>query len=257
MDIEWTASMNPHEEEPDFRRSRGRVVQHINRFDQVGRAAGWLEVAGRRFDLTPDRFWTHRDRSWGQRRSLRTDPVAGAATRFAPFLFSWSAAQFPEFAFHWRFVHREGQRYSYLSGEKAVPTGADPLEGRHLVGVTPRYRWDGSGVVQTLLGGEITLHWADDTSDEVSFETLAPRWHLKGGGYGGYRGFLHGAFQGPLHIEHDVWDLGDQAVLAEASTLSDHLIRFESGGHIGWGIMEYGVGAGYGAYPEVQHLPTF
>ena len=39
LDLEWIASMNPHEEEHDFRQSSGKVVQDISRFDQVGRVA--------------------------------------------------------------------------------------------------------------------------------------------------------------------------------------------------------------------------
>jgi hypothetical protein len=54
-----------------------------------------------------------------------------------------------------------------------------------------------------------------------------------------------------------VWDLSDRAVLAEASTLSDHLIEWTAGNDVGFGIMEYGVGPGYYKYKDIQHLPTF
>ena len=73
LDIEWTATMNPHEEEHDFRESGGRVVQDISRFDQAGRSRGILQFGGKTISLDEENWWGHRDRSWGTRRPLRTD----------------------------------------------------------------------------------------------------------------------------------------------------------------------------------------
>ena len=63
--------------------------------------------------------------------------------------------------------------------------------------------------------------------------------------------------RGEYYQEHEVWDLSDPDVLREASTLSDHLIEWQCGDEIGYGIMEYGVGPGYYKYKDIQHLPTF
>jgi len=104
---------------------------------------------------------------------------------------------------------------------------------------------------------DIELTFDNGERRDVTFVTHPPRWHLKGGGYGGYRGWHHGDDKGPYYIEHDVWDLANPDVLREASTLSDHLIEWRSSGAVGFGIMEYGVGAGYEKYKDVQHLPTF
>jgi hypothetical protein len=257
FDIEWTATMNPHEEAHDFRRSNGRVVQDIARFDQVGRARGVLQIPGHRFDLTPESWWGHRDRSWGTRRPLQTEAGDDRRTRFAPFLFSWSAAQFAHYALHWRFVERAPARYSYFTGELVRPVGQPADPGWELECTKQEFRWDGSGPVQTLLGGEIALTFVNGEQRALSFVTHPPRWHLKGGGYGGYRGWQHGDPKGAFYHEHEVWNLRDPAVLREASTLSDHLIEWHCDGETGYGIMEYGVGPGYYAYKDIQHLPTF
>jgi hypothetical protein len=257
FDIEWIATMHPHEEEHDFRRSNGRVVQDISRFDQAGRARGTLEIPGRTFALDEATWWAHRDRSWGTRRPLRTEASDAGRTVFGPFLFSWSVAQFPDHALHWRFVERSEGRYSYLTGELVRPVAQTPEPGWAVAGTRQEFRWDASGPVQTLTGGDIELAFANGERRQVSFVTHRPRWHLKGGGYGGYRGWHHGHDKGPYHFEHDVWDLADPAVLREASTLSDHLIEWRCGNHVGFGIMEYGVGAGYHKYKAIQHLPTF
>jgi hypothetical protein len=249
--------MNPHEEEHDLRESGGKVVQDISRFDQVGRARGTLQLGGKNISLTDDAWWGHRDRSWGTRRPLRTDATDSKRTTFAPFLFSWSVAQFPGYALHWRFVERAPGKYSYFSGERVVPFGEKRDPGWGLEKVEQEFRWDASGPVQTLKGGDIALHFKNGEQREVSFVTHPPRWHLKGGGYGGYRGWYHGDDKGEYYCEHDVWDLSDPAVMAEASTLSDHLIEWRSGNDVGFGIMEYGVGPGYYKYKDIQHLPTF
>ncbi|MGH7988224.1 MAG: hypothetical protein ACREQX_18305 [Candidatus Binataceae bacterium] len=257
LDLEWLASMNPHEEEHDFRQSGGKVVQDITRFDQVGRVRGSLQFGGKTLALSEDRWWAHRDRSWGTRRPLRTDASDSKRTTFAPFLFSWSVAQFRDYALHWRFVERGPGKYSYFSGEKVGPCGAEPDPGWMLDRTEQEFRWDASGPVQTLAGGEVLLHFKNGEKREVSFVTHAPRWHLKGGGYGGYRGWYHGDDKGPFHCEHEVWNLYDPAILKEASTLSDHLIEWHCGNDTGFGIMEYGVGPGYYKYKDIQHLPTF
>jgi hypothetical protein len=257
FDIEWRATMNPHEETQDFRRSHGRVVQDISRFDQAGRACGTLRMPGRTVTLTEDAWWGHRDRSWGVRRPLRTESSDSRRTTFAPFLFSWSVAQFRDHALHWRFVERRAGRYSYLTGELVRPFGEAAEPGWRLAKTQQQFRWDASGPVQTLTGGEIELRFENGERRQVSFVTHPPRWHLKAGGYGGYREWHHGDDKGLYYFEHEVWDLSDPAVLREASTLSDHLIEWRWGDDIGFGIMEYGVGAGYDKYKEVQHLPTF
>jgi hypothetical protein len=257
LDLEWTATMNPHEEEHDFRESGGKTVQDISRFDQAGRAQGILEIDGARIALDQEGWWGHRDRSWGTRRPLRTDASDTKRTSFAPFLFSWSVAQFREYALHWRFVERAPGKYSYFSGEKVSPFGVPHDPGWLLDRTEQDFRWDPSGPVQTLTGGDILLFFKNGERRQVSFATHQPRWHLKGGGYGGYRGWYHGDNQGEYYCEHEVWDLDDPATRAEASTLSDHLIEWRCGDDTGFGIMEYGVGPGYYKYKEIQHQPTF
>src|SRR5580704_5044712 len=216
LDIEWTAAMNAHEEEHDRRESGGKVVQDISRFDQVGRARGTLQFGGKTISLTDDTWWAHRDRSWGTRRPLRTDISDAKRTTFAPFLFSWSVAQFRDFTLHCRFVEREAGKYSYFSGELARPFGQAADPGWLLDKAEQDFRWDASGPIQTLKGGDIDLTFKNGERRHVSFKTHTPRWHLKGGGYGGYRGWYHGDNRGQYYSEQDVWDLSDHAVMREA-----------------------------------------
>jgi len=131
----------------------------------------------------------HRDRSWGTRRPLRTDTTDSKRTTFAPFLFSWSVAQFPDYALHWRFVERAPGKYSYFSGERVVPFGEKNDPGWMLEKTEQDFHWDASGPVQRLKGGDIALHSRTARGVMVFIRYTSARWHLKGGGYGGYRGW--------------------------------------------------------------------
>ena len=51
FDLEFVATMNPHEEGEHFRRRNGRVTEHMARAQQLGAYRGWIEVAGERRDV--------------------------------------------------------------------------------------------------------------------------------------------------------------------------------------------------------------
>ena len=113
-------------------------------------------------------------------------------------------AQFRHFTWHWRFVERGAGHYSYFSGELVRPVGHKADPGWLLEKTEQEFRWDGSGPIQTLKGGDIELFFKNGERRQVSFVTHPPRWHLKGGGYGGYRGWYHGDNRGEYYSEHDV-----------------------------------------------------
>lgn len=75
-EIHWRAIVPPHEEQPHFRRQRARVVEDYQRFDQIGRANGWLETGGTRIAVKD--WWACRDHSWGVRPRMGIrEPVTG------------------------------------------------------------------------------------------------------------------------------------------------------------------------------------
>ena len=55
VDLEYQATLNPHEEEPHYRRRHGRVTENLMRAQQFGRDSGWLEVDGQRVEIKPQR----------------------------------------------------------------------------------------------------------------------------------------------------------------------------------------------------------
>jgi len=85
----------------------------------------------------------------------------------------------------------------------------------------------------------------------LHIRALPARYYLKGGLYG----WFQGDDKGKLHSAHERWDLRLPDARRIARTLSDHVIEVRDGDNIGWGMMEYGVGAGYDRYPDVQRHP--
>lgn len=255
FDIEFLGTMNAHEEEPHFRRRNGRVTEHMARGQQLGVYRGWLEVAGKRYEITPDDWLGQRDHSWGIRAEMRSDETAPPLTFYPPFFYAWTTVQFKDRGLHVFFKERAPGEFIYVSGEEVFPLGSRPDRTKRMAGVSHEVEWanDPHGQYVDSASFDVTL---DDGSHRVlEIRTLPARYYLKGGLYGGLNGWFHGDDKGKLHVEHERWDLEDPAIRRLVRTLCDHVIEVRVGDEVGYGIIEYGVGHGYAKYPEVQQHP--
>src|SRR5579871_36345 len=132
FDLEFVATMNPHEEEQHFRRRQGRVTEHMARAEQLGRYKGWLELDGVRRQINPDMWIGQRDHSWGIRAEMRTDETNPPLTFYQTFFYTWTTVQFPNRGFHIFFKERAPGDFIYITGEEVVPVGERPKRGRLL-----------------------------------------------------------------------------------------------------------------------------
>jgi hypothetical protein len=255
FDLEFLGSMNAHEEEPHFRRRSGRVTEHMARGQQLGEYSGWLEVDGTRHRISPGQWLGQRDHSWGIRAEMRTDEGHPPLTFYPPFFYAWTTVQFPGRGLHVFFKERAPGDPIYLSGEEVLPIGAKADPGRRMTGVGHQVQWADDALGQTLLEAAFDVRLEDGTRRHLQIRTLAARYFLKGGLYGGLNGWFHGDDKGKLHIESERWNLQDPAIRKLARTLCDHVIEVREGNEVGYGIMEYGVGKGYVKYPQVQLHP--
>lgn len=257
FDIQFHASTNPHEEAPHFRRRNGRVAEEMMRAQQLGRYSGWLKVDGQRFDITPETWWGQRDHSWGIRAEMRTDETRPPLTFFPPLFYTWTNVQFPNRGLVWYFNERAPGDFIYVTGEEVLAIGQKFDRGLLVEGITHTMRWADDPLGQTLEGGDFELHFANGSRRQLQVRMLPARYFLKGGLYGGLRGWSFGDDKGPLFIEHDVWDLNDPETRRLARTLADHVIEVRDGDEVGYGIMEYGVAPGYPLFQGVQKHPVF
>lgn len=255
FDLEYQASFNPHEEEPHFRRRQGRVTENLMRMQQCGRFSGWLEVDGRRFEIEPRRWLGQRDHSWGIRAELRTDETRPPMTFYPPLFWTWASVQFEDYSLQWYFNERAPADLIYLSGEQTLPLGAEPRRGLQVKMIAHAVIWADDPLGQTLESGEFTLGFGDGTRRILQVRALPGRYFLKGGLYGGYKGWAQGDDKGVLFMEHDRWNLRDAATRYAGRTASDHVIEVRDGDRLGYGIIEYGVAKGYPGYESVQQHP--
>ena len=115
--------------------------------------------------------------------------------------------------------------------------------------------WAKDPLGQTLRAASSTPSFPIVRERRLKIRALPARYFLKGGLYGGLKGWSHGDDKGKFYSEHDVWTLDDPETRKLVRTLSDHVIEVTDGDEVGYGIVEYGVGKGYGKYPEVQDHP--
>lgn len=254
-DIEFIGTMNPHEEEPHFRRRNGRITEQMARMEQLGRFRGWFEAAGVRHNLDESTWLGQRDHSWGIRAEMRTDPGHPPETFYPPFFYNWTTAQFANRGLHIFFKERSPGEKIYISGEDVMPLGQKPRPNGQLLDVAHDAAWANDPNGQTLESIIFNATFAGGSTREIKIKTLPGRFFLKGGLYGGLNGWFHGDDKGRLFTNHDHWDLADPASRKVLRTLSDHVIEVHDQGEVGYGIIEYGVGKDYPIYQEVQAHP--
>ena len=87
----------------------------------------------------------------------------------------------------------------------------------------------------------------------MHFRRSTRRIFLRGGGYGGYRGWFQGHWKGDKDLVHEVWDLGETDKLRSRGVYSgDHLVRVSADGETGHGIAEYMVLPGHHRYGHLR-----
>ncbi|HRH85265.1 MAG TPA: hypothetical protein PLO41_00315 [Rubrivivax sp.] len=254
FELEFHATLNPHEEAGHLRRRDGRVTEHMYRAQQMGRYTGWLEFDGRR--MAVDSWLGQRDHSWGVRAEMRSDETAPPLTFYPPFFFCWTTAQFKDHGLVIFFKERGPGDLIYLSGEQVRPLGSKASGRDQLVTVQHEAKWLADPLGQSLDHASFELTFASGERRTVQVRALPTRYYLKGGLYGGLDGWFHGDDKGKLFTAHEAWDLQDPATRRKIRTLADQVIEVRDGDQVGYGIIEYGVAKGYPKYAEVQEHPA-
>lgn len=223
--IRWDCVEPAREEHPHYTRLHSRTVEDYRRFDQIGVASGYLEVAGERVQI--ENWWSCRDHSWGVRRGMGIpEPVTGPKVPLAEkghvmsFLFFSTTAMSGHLLFQGRgddapyttgtITRRDVESFSEVDD---VALGVDLHEG------TRRFR---TAEVTATLSGGATLR--------LRVRAQGPAIAMQGLGYsGGYddgRGL--GAWRGENHREIDVWDVSHPSkIVLPDGTQKEHWHRIQ------------------------------
>lgn len=250
-DILSEGTMPPHDEEPpQFYRVRGRVVEDIRRYFQVGKPSGWIKIEGKDYRVDPASWRTYRDHSWGIRRGAMEYQEVGVQPMDIPtgFLYTGACWQFEGWGANYHVREDWDSRVTNFSGAVFYPFGSEK-KGFPLKSIEHHYtfRTDIPGLRQPN-GGRVVLHGADGSTREVTIRPLGVIYIGTGGySYANYRGFTHGRWMGPSWIDGFTLDITDPKVIREATYLDELACELRCGDEIGYGMTELTV---IGKYPK-------
>jgi hypothetical protein len=98
FDLSWDGTIPPQVEPQHFIRSQERVVFDSKRMAQTGRWTGSITVDGETLEVTPDRWWGIRDRSWGIRPVGEPEPPGIQSRNAGTFYWLYAPVQFADHA---------------------------------------------------------------------------------------------------------------------------------------------------------------
>jgi len=243
-DLIFNGVMPAHEEDSQFFRLKGRVEEDMRRFDQVGRASGWIKVEGKTYNLDESNFYVERDHSWGIRRGGGV-PETGIEPGDIPegYLYSWGVIQFPSWGGAYHIRESWDSKPLLASGGIFYPYGIDK-EDQHFTAIEHNFQLRRD--LRKINSGELTFHLAGGGQKTISMRPLS-FCCMKAGGYFGYRDFVHGQWMGPYFIDGFKLDLSDPAVLADVSFLDNTSCELQCDGETGYGVFELVI---TGKYPK-------
>lgn len=230
-DLLWEGAIPAHEEPRHLNQApHGRVTINTMRFAQTGRWTGTLTVGDEEFEVTPDRWWGNRDRSWGMRPVGEPEPP-GIAGSIRGFFWNYAVPQFDDGTTIMYMIQEspEGDRIMERAA-RLFPDGSTEDLGRpeHELEFGPGRNWTAATV--TFAGGL-----------QFRAESLRPLHISRGTGYGFDDDWRHGMYQGPdLVVQGRSFDVADpEAVQPLPGAIVDHAARFEtSEGDVGYGLFE-------------------
>jgi hypothetical protein len=230
LDVTWEGTV-PAYEEPRMLLAapHGRVLIDTMRFLQTGRWTGTLVLDGRTIDVTPDRFWGSRDRSWGVRPVGEPEP-AGAPVTPGGFFWNYFVAQFEEFSIVYMAQEDSDGRRSTEEAVRLFPDGRAEFLGRpeHALEFAPGTRRVTRAVVR-FAGGL-----------ELAGEVLRPLHLARGTGYGFDADWRHGMWQGPdVVVQRHDFDTDDPSIVPMPGAIIDNVARFTTNeADVGYGLLE-------------------
>lgn len=238
FDLHWTGSIPVYEEPRQFQRMYGRAVFDTMRLAQTGRWQGWIELDGRRFLVTPDRWWGTRDRSWGVRPVGEPEPPGIRTEGQMQGFWNYAPMQFDDHSILYMVnEHDDGTRVI----SEAVRIHNDPSSEPEPLGV-PEHAAVLTPGTRRIAASTLSFPDAPGGSFEISVEPLLDAWLLLGTGYGMEDDWRFGMYQG-----HEVTQCVEFDYERDAQRLFglvDQVARFtqhggSADGQVGHGLHEF------------------
>jgi len=243
-DVEVEGTMPGSEEDAQFHRLKGRMVENMRRYNQVGRGSGWVRFDGDTIVLDKKTCCVERDHSWGVRWGASVSEHEEPTDVPIGHFHSWGVIQFEKWGAC--YIRRElwdGTPY-VSSGAIFYRYGSGKDEVR-IASIDHDFKFRPD--MRKLTSGRITLSARDGSKKEISFKPMTYVC-LRPAGYFGYRDFVHGQWKGPQWIDGFKLDLTDPQILREVSFFDEEACELRCGDEIGYGIIEQVISGKYPKY---------
>lgn len=248
-DLVWNGSIAAFLEPRQYLRRHGRVLFDTQRFAQTGTWTGSLEVAGERFEVTPDRWKGTRDRSWGVRPVGEAEPP-GIRQGEGQMVGMWNYApmQFDDFSILY-IVHEEPDGRRPM--EEAMRIWHDRSREPQWLG-RPEFEHElEPGTRMIARPSRLSFPQAPGGRIDVRVVPLTHCFVAVGTGYGMDADWRHGMYQGPLVVQGREWSMDELSTWGWFGIV-DHAARFELEGpggerRVGFGLHEHGF---FGSFPK-------
>lgn len=240
FDLVFEGTVPAVEEPKTFQRfPHGRVSMDTSRYSQVGTWTGTLEVAGKQYDVTPDRWRGARDHSWGIRGIGEPEPPGIRASQAAAgfgFFHTWIPLQLDDCLLK-LFVEadKDGKRMV----EESVKIGSLASGGEIEQMGPPTFNYKFKSGTREL--EHATIEFTDPSGKliEVRATPLRTLYLAAGSGYIPQPDWVHGMYQGPLKVEGKTYDVSTEEARAALGPLYEVLCKFElSTGEVSYGLLE-------------------
>ncbi len=243
-EIDFEATMQAHEEDTQFSMSKGRTVENVKRYVQVGRANGWIKCEGKTFQVNRENWRAERDHSWGVRHGgFVAENNVQPKDIPVGYVYNFVLTQFDNWGVAYHVRENENGEASHFCGAEYYPTDS----GKEALKVTNvDHNFTFRSDMRQVNGGEATIHTEDGSSKTLSFKPLSVN-YIVAGGYFGYKGFIHADWLGEFFMDSVKIDLTDPQAVQEVSFLDDVMCEIRCGDEVGYGIVEMVV---VGKYPK-------
>jgi len=236
-DLLWRGAIPAVQEENQFLRRHGRVFFNTSRFAQTGTWEGNLRVGDEHFEITPDRWWGTRDRSWGIRPHGEPEPEgihAGSAGSMQG-MWNYFPMQFDDHSILYILNEENDGTVALYDARRIWNDPMKPIENLGLV----RYEHELTPGTRMMTGSVIRFPDAPSGPLEISCEPLMHAFIAIGTGYTPIEpDWRHGMYQGPLEVQGKEYETAAITPLGQL-TLVDHVARFSYDGRVGHGLYEH------------------
>jgi len=248
FDLVYDSTTPPFEEQTHYGRRRGRLITNNARYNQAGRWSGTLTVAGHTWQVTPERFWGERDRSWGLRPGQGEPPQTTLTPeqrlemlRESGFgLYHYMPTQFPEYSLWYLISESPDSKITALDGGIRFPWGSPSQDEvvrvcqveHDMEFVAGTMRWTNARLALTLEDGRVKRY---------TVRNILPCYLNQGGGYGDPQRW-HGSYRGKLVVDGGRFDLSSEESLASLGYANDYFSEWRcDDGEVGYGQFEYAI----------------